>query len=432
MARQQHRIAELGDILISDQLALRRAVAPRHHAEIPVLHELARHLITTPQAIMDRLVEFSLRLCGGQSGGISLSEVTPEGDRIFRWHALKGRFIAYAGVTAPRDFSPCGVVLDQKKPVLMQSPERYYPYLTLKGAPIWEGLLVPLPGENGDIYGTLWVATHDPRHKFTQDDCDTLGRLATFASIGLVLSRAAMEKDKLLAEKESLLDQLQMTLREVNHRVSNSLQLANSLLRLQGRKSESADAKRELHEAANRIGSITLVHTRLYKDGNMAAVEVGRYLRDLCADLTASVRGQDPDAAVRVEIVIPREFTLPPDAMTRIGLIVNELVTNAIKHASGASCCKVSATETSGVLRLAVSDDGAGLADGFEIGAQKGLGMQMVHSLLDQMAGTLAAEPSLRGARFVVTMPMPVATPPSHVPETTVSRPPSQGTACAA
>ena len=397
----------LDDVLISDQLSERRSAVPKYHAEIPVLHELAQHLITTPLAIMDRLVELSLGLCGGQSGGISLFEETPQGEQIFRWYGLKGRFIAFAGITPSRDFSPCGVVLDRKAPILLQSPERYYPYLALKDAPIWEGLLVPLFGEDGDIYGTLWAASHDPAHQFTQDDCETLGRLASFASIGLVLSRAAVEKDKLLAEKELLVEQLHMMLREVNHRVSNSLQIANSLLRLQGRKAQSADAKRELAEAANRIGSITLVHTRLYKDGNMVAVEVGRYLRDLCSDLTASMSERGADHSVRVEVAMSGEFTLPPDSMTRIGLIVNELVTNSFKHASGASHCQVAATVASDVLKLVVSDDGAGLEDGFEIDSQKGLGMQMVRSLLDQLAGTLTTEPCAYGAQFVVTMPMP-------------------------
>src|ERR1700721_1529351 len=84
----------LDDILISDQLALRRSSGSRLKSEISALHELAQELVRTPKAIMDRLVELSLTLCEAESGGISLYE-EQNGEPVFRWHALKGRFAPF-------------------------------------------------------------------------------------------------------------------------------------------------------------------------------------------------------------------------------------------------------------------------------------------------------------------------------------------------
>jgi two-component sensor histidine kinase len=383
--------------LISDQLALRRASGARLKSEISALNELAQELVRTPKAIMDRLVELSLTLCEAESGGISLHE-TVNGEAVFRWHALKGRFAPFTGETIPRNFSPCGVVLDRHEPMLVKQPERYYPYLALEDAPISEGLWAPLVGFEGVAVGTLWIMSHDLDRHFTQDDCDTLLRLAAFGSVGLALNQVSILKDDLLARQD-------LMLREINHRVSNSLQLANSMLRLQERRAQGEEAKKELRTAADRLVSIGLIHTRLYKAGDMNAIKIGAYLRDLCVDLTASGNGRFSLAALDVAVSAPEGLALPPDMVTKLGLIVNELVTNSFKYATGSSHCQIAITQSAHSLELTISDNGPGLPEGFDPQAQNGLGMRMVLSLVDQMDGMLTAAPSAQGARFVITLP---------------------------
>jgi two-component sensor histidine kinase len=358
---------------------------------------LAQELVRTPKAIMDRLVELSLTLCDAESGGISLYE-TADDEPVFRWHALKGRFAPFTGETIPRNFSPCGVVLDQQKPILVKQPERYYPYLALDDAPISEGLWAPLVGLEGVAIGTLWIMSHDPDRHFTQDDCDTMLRLAAFGSVGLVLNQVSIEKDDLLARQD-------LMLREINHRVSNSLQLANSMLRLQERRAVGEEAKKELRTAADRLVSIGLIHTRLYKAGDMSAIKIGAYLQDLCTDLTASGNGRFSLAALDVAVSAPETLALPPDMVTKLGLIVNELVTNSFKYATGSSHCQIGITQSADTLELTIADDGPGLPEGFDPQAQNGLGMRMVLSLVDQMDGELIAKPSAQGARFVISLP---------------------------
>jgi two-component sensor histidine kinase len=397
VATVQHNNVTLDDILISDQLALRPASDSRLKSEISALNELAQELVRTPKAIMDRLVELCLSLCDAESGGISLYE-TIGGEPVFRWHALKGRLAPFTGTTIPRHFSPCGVVLDQDKPILIKQPGLYYPHLVLENAPISVGLWAPIIGSEGRAVGALWIMSHEPERHFTQDDCDTLLRLAAFGSVGLALNAVSIQKDDLLARQD-------LMLREVNHRVSNSLQLANSMLRLQERRAKGDEAKQALRTAADRLSSIGLIHTRLYKTGDMDAIRIGAYLQDLCVDLSASGNGRFSLAALDVAVSAPETLALPPDMVTKLGLIVNELVTNSFKHATGSSQCQVGVAQLDGMLELCISDDGPGLPEGFDPRAQNGLGMRMVLSLVDQMNGRLISVPSARGARFVISLP---------------------------
>jgi two-component sensor histidine kinase len=395
----------LDDIDITDLLVARRSAPAREGAEVRALHELAKTMVATPEALMDRLVELAVQLCGAQSGGISLYEPTPEGPGIFRWYGLKGLFAPYSGATTPRDNSPCGVVLDRQMPVLVKSPQRYYPYLALDGAMIEEGLLVPLNGSNDSASGTLWVVSHDPDHAFSVDDSETLTRLAAFAAAGLTLTRTVSQKNELLAQKDALVAEQQMMLREVNHRVSNSLQLANSILRLQARQARSEEARQALSEAVGRVASIRLIHTRLYQTGNMAAIALDQYMRDLCSNLAASVRSDPAAEQVPVNVVIPDGLALPPDVVTKLGLVVNELLTNAFKHAAQASHREVAFIDRRDTIELVVSDNGPGLPDGFDVHNQKGLGMRMVLSLVDQLKGHLITTSSPSGAQFLISLP---------------------------
>jgi two-component sensor histidine kinase len=255
-----------------------------------------------------------------------------------------------------------------------------------------------LVGLEGAPVGTLWILSHDKDRHFTQNDCDTLLRLAAFGSVGLALNQVSIEKDELLAQQD-------MMMREVNHRVSNSLQLSNSMLRVQERLAAGDEAKHELRKAADRIGSISLIHTRLYKTGDMNAIKIGAYLRDLCVDLIASGDGRNAVIVLDIEVDAPETLSLPPDLVTKLGLIVNELVTNSFKHATGSTHCRIGVAQSADILEMTVSDDGPGLPAGFEPQQQKGLGMRMVLSLVDQLDGELTATPSPDGARFVISLP---------------------------
>ncbi|MDB5395253.1 MAG: hypothetical protein JWM91_2759, partial [Rhodospirillales bacterium] len=148
-----------------------------------------------------------------------------------------------------------------------------------------------------------------------------------------------------------------------------------------------------------------------YKAGDMNAIKIGAYLQDLCIDLTASGNGRFSLEAIDVVVSAPEGLALPPDMVTKLGLIVNELVTNSFKYAAGSSHCQIGVTQSGDRLELTISDDGPGLPEGFDPQAQNGLGMRMVLSLVDQMEGNLVAKPSSKGAWIVISLPMGSAPP---------------------
>src|SRR3546814_157786 len=140
----ERRGVALDDILITGELDARGARTPDLLAENRALHDLVRQVAAEPERIFARLAEIALDLCDAGSAGISILETAPSGETVFRWRALAGRLKPLQGGTAPRDFSLCGVCLDERRPVLLSRPGRLLTYLNDAGVEIVEGLVVPL------------------------------------------------------------------------------------------------------------------------------------------------------------------------------------------------------------------------------------------------------------------------------------------------
>jgi two-component sensor histidine kinase len=181
-----------------------------------------------------------------------------------------------------------------------------------------------------------------------------------------------------LREKETLL-------KEVHHRVKNNLQVIASLLRLQARYLRDEQARAIFEESQNRVHSISLVHEMLYRAGDLARVDFGNYLRTLTSHLADGWSG-GRNIALTVEA---SGVQLNVDTAIPCGLIVNELVTNAVKHAfpGGASgSVWVRATvESDGWLTLAVQDNGIGLPENLDLRRSSSLGLELVSTLSRQL-----------------------------------------------
>ncbi|MHC1742545.1 MAG: PAS domain S-box protein [Syntrophobacteraceae bacterium] len=200
-----------------------------------------------------------------------------------------------------------------------------------------------------------------------------------------------------LEEKVSLL-------KEVHHRVKNNLQIVASLLSLQLNRLEDPHTQGILEDTRNRVRSMALLHEVLYRSGNLARIDFAHYSRELCAHLLRAVGSSRP--GIRIENRIGRiELTL--EQSVPCGLVMNELVTNALKHGfpdgrSGAIVVDLVPGDD-GTLCLSVSDDGVGMAHDCDPLQASTLGMKLVSRLAGQLKGELSIESAAgTGALFRV------------------------------
>jgi two-component sensor histidine kinase len=223
------------------------------------------------------------------------------------------------------------------------------------------------------------------------------------AAIGAELEAALAREAALLREKDQLLRVQETLAQEFEHRLVNSLQLIVSLLVLQSRKTESAEAAAQLTIAAKRVGAFGRVHRRLHILDHLETVELKHFIEQLCEDLSGMLCDSNAAHSIAVEgvnIVIPTHLGIP------LGFIVNELITNAAKHAEGEITVRLETTPELGHC-LSVSDDGPGLPEGLPPGAKKGLGLKIIQSLVRQIDGQLqiGRGPGQHGACFKVFFP---------------------------
>jgi len=169
----------LTSIVSMEELSGRPSRPVDYAAESGALVALARVMATSPGEILQRLAETALDLCGAHSAGISVLERTDQKKR-FHWRAIAGRWSSHVGGGTPRDFGPCGTVLDRNAPLVFSHPERDFPYFAEVRPLLEEGLLIPFY-VNGEAIGTIWVVAHDASHRFDSEDLRVLTNLAIFA-----------------------------------------------------------------------------------------------------------------------------------------------------------------------------------------------------------------------------------------------------------
>ncbi len=190
-------------------------------------------------------------------------------------------------------------------------------------------------------------------------------------------------------ELEKALDSRNIILRELQHRVRNNLQVVKSLLRLQARQFEDPRIVQAFAEAQNRVQSIALVHTLLFdQDGLPSIVHFDTYLKSLCAELARTYDAERRQIAITVAA---NHMALPLETAVPAGLMINELVSNAFKHAFpvGSGQVRVVASLKGEHLTFTVADNGIGFAGPSTMGKDGHMGMRVISSLAAQLDGTI-------------------------------------------
>lgn len=179
-------------------------------------------------------------------------------------------------------------------------------------------------------------------------------------------------------------------LNEVHHRVKNNLQVITSLLRLESGRRDNNETKEVLNDMQARIRSMALLHESLYRSGIFASADLGAYLRELA---THTFRAHVNNAAIHLQLDL-ESVTVSMDQATPCGLMVNELISNSLKHAfSGRADGEIRLTlqhvGSEGKVRLCISDNGRGMPEDLETRCERSLGLRLVTDLASQMHGKL-------------------------------------------
>ena len=181
----------------------------------------------------------------------------------------------------------------------------------------------------------------------------------------------------------------------------NNLQMVASLLAMQGRTVPNPETRAQLSIASNRVAAIARIHRHLHAMDGTRTVAFKPYLEDLCQEYAIMLSWNDhPDRSI---VVLGEEVMLPTDVGLPLSLVVNELLTNAVKHGTGRIAVRI-VTGTSGGYVLSVSNDGARLPEGSNTAGSTGMGMKLIASLVRQIGGTLKFDggETNEGTRFTI------------------------------
>jgi two-component sensor histidine kinase len=192
-------------------------------------------------------------------------------------------------------------------------------------------------------------------------------------------------------------------LQELTHRVKNSLQIIAAMVSIEARCHKSGEGKAALERVSHRISALGQLYSQLSKANTVEAVDAATYLDELCRDLIASVH-REGGTSIALETDIESE-PLPTDRAITIGLMVNELVTNAVKYGftgDTKGTVLVTLKRAAGELRLTVADNGQGIDPRR---ADSGLGGRLVEGFAQQLGGQLKRESGNKGTTVSLTLP---------------------------
>ncbi len=300
--------ATVADISITHELLRRASPAPDYLREKLALQDLAQQMADHPERLLPRLVKQAMDICEADSAGISVLE----GD-VFRWLGLVGKLAVFEGATTPRNFSPCGVCIDSRSPILMARPERVYGWIAEANITVPEVLLVPLLINVSTPIGTLWIVAGEKQH-FNSGHERVMTELAAFTGVALRMVQSDVQLKKALEEQETLA-------KEMGHRIKNLFAITDSMIRFT---SNASHTKEEMTESlSGRLHALSVAHGLVRRSFNPDLKVEGVALGELIDAVLRPYRSPNTHGET---------IHLGERATNSIALIFHELATNAAKY----------------------------------------------------------------------------------------------------
>jgi len=295
--------------------------------------------------------------------------------------------------------SPSGFALHTGQPVIsnhLENEQRFRTPELLVEHGIRRAMNVILQGD-GAPYGVLEVDSRS-EGEFTANDIAFLQGAANI--LGMAIERQRYER-----RLKDALDRHQILLKEITHRVKNSLQVVTSMLQLQASAANDDALAEHLAQASSRVSAVGRAYERLAYDENVETIALDAYLKDVCADAIRT------SPQCRLDYTADSRIRVDADRAIPVALIANELITNAAKHAfaEGSSPCRIAVRLTAAAdatLSLSVSDNGRGLPADFDMAQAKGLGMRVVMALTKQLGGNIIPHSGADGTEFILSIPI--------------------------
>jgi two-component sensor histidine kinase len=297
--------------------------------------------------------------------------------------------------------SPAGYALHTGKPVIsnhLENEQRFRTPELLIEHGIRRAMNVILQGD-GSPFGVLEVDSRS-EGEFGEKDIAFLQGAANILGM-------AIEQQQYQRKLQSALARHQILLKEVNHRVKNSLQVVSSMLHLQASTTGDVELSERLNEASTRISAVGRAYERLAYNADYENIDLVSYLREVIDDLETAV------APCKIEMEAPDEIQFAADRAILVALVINELVLNAGKYAypdcpDGLIWVRLSQVDKNSIL-VSVRDEGAGLPPGFDPVTSKRLGTRLVNALAKQLGAEVTRPPSATGTNFTLLIPLAVA-----------------------
>lgn len=227
------------------------------------------------------------------------------------------------------------------------------------------------------------------------------------ALLGGIFGHSLLKRLRSLYDREASLQQQveekEMLLKEVHHRVKNNLQTVSSLLRMQGRSIEDEQTLSQIRSSQNRVVCMAMVHEMLYRREDLSCIECSTYVQQLADYLVKSIKG--PESPIRLHIDIP-EIELGIDTAIPLGLLINEAVTNALKYGfEGREEGEITISlekEDKHEYVLRIGDNGVGYPETMDYQTSRSLGLKLIYNLSRQLKGSVIRDLSKRGTNYII------------------------------